>query len=109
MLDCFKYYLYNKKQDILIYPEAHIWPYYTKIRPLRAAAFHYPAKFNVPRKRKNSKPRKALVIGKPIVPKKDLSVSENKVYLRNETQKAMDTIASSYNQVEYIKYIKKED
>ena len=119
MLECFKYYLFTKKQDILIYPEAHIWPYYTKIRPLRSAAFHYPAKFFVPvlpvvtvylpKKRKNAKPRKALVIGEPILPKKELSVSENKVYLRDETQKAMETIASSYKQVEYIKYIKVED
>ena len=26
----------NKKHSITIYPEAHIWPYYTKIRPFKA-------------------------------------------------------------------------
>ncbi len=25
-----------------IFPEAHVWPYYTGIRPFGEAAFHYP-------------------------------------------------------------------
>lgn len=33
---------------IVIYPEAHVWAYYTGIRPFSAASFKYPAKFNVP-------------------------------------------------------------
>ena len=36
------------KKTILIYPEAHIWPYYTKIRPFPSTSFRYPIKFNVP-------------------------------------------------------------
>ena len=31
-----------------IYPEAHIWPYYTGVRPFSAASFAYPAEFHVP-------------------------------------------------------------
>ena len=33
---------------VAIYPEAHIWPYYTGIRPFGAAAFMYPAKCGLP-------------------------------------------------------------
>ncbi len=33
---------------ITVYPEAHIWPYYTGIRPFGAAAFRYPVRFSKP-------------------------------------------------------------
>ena len=33
---------------ICIYPEAHIWPYYTGIRPFPATAFRYPVEYNKP-------------------------------------------------------------
>lgn len=33
---------------IVIYPEAHVWEYYTGIRPFPAAAFAYPVKFDKP-------------------------------------------------------------
>ncbi len=36
------------RKPILIYPEAHIWPYYTKIRPFPTTSFRYPVKYNVP-------------------------------------------------------------
>ena len=36
------------KKPILIYPEAHIWPYYTGIRPFVANSFRYPVKYQVP-------------------------------------------------------------
>lgn len=34
--------------SLLIYPEAHLWPYYTKIRPFTSNSFKYPAKLGVP-------------------------------------------------------------
>ncbi len=33
---------------IMVYPEAHIWPYCTFIRPFSAVSFRYPVKYNVP-------------------------------------------------------------
>ena len=36
------------KSSITIYPEAHIWPYYTKIRPFKSVSFKYPTKLNKP-------------------------------------------------------------
>ena len=38
----------EKKQAISIYPEAHIWPYYTKIRNFSSVSFRYPVELNVP-------------------------------------------------------------
>ena len=38
----------NKNQSITIYPEAHIWPYYTKIRNFKAVSFKYPIMLNKP-------------------------------------------------------------
>ena len=33
---------------VFIYPEAHIWPYYTKIRPFPDTSFMYPVKLDTP-------------------------------------------------------------
>ena len=34
--------------SVTIYPEAHIWPYYTHIRPFRDVSFKYPVSLNCP-------------------------------------------------------------
>lgn len=34
--------------SIQIYPEAHIWPYYTGIRRFRSGSFHYPVRYGAP-------------------------------------------------------------
>ncbi len=39
---------YHKKFHLTIYPEAHIWPYYTGIRPFKDISFGYPVKLNAP-------------------------------------------------------------
>lgn len=39
---------YHKKCNITIYPEAHIWPYYTGVRNFSDASFNYPVKHNAP-------------------------------------------------------------
>ena len=101
----------------MIYPEAHIWPYYTKIRPFVSASFKYPAKLKAPiipitncvRKSKLSKkPKITMYIGKPVYPQDNLSVNENKDYLRDECYKVMCETAAKYSTYEYIKYVKGE-
>ncbi len=37
-----------EKRIVAIYPEAHIWPYYTGIRPFGDVSFAYPVKCGVP-------------------------------------------------------------
>ena len=113
-----KYYI-EHKHAVLIFPEAHIWPYYTKIRPFKSASFYYPAVGNTPvvpmvtvwRGKKGSKrpPRQTIVIGKPIFPDPELSLNENKEYLRDACYEQMTRIAEKYDQPEYIKYIKVEE
>ena len=38
----------SKKSWVAIYPEAHIWPYYTGIRNFPAVSFRYPVRLGVP-------------------------------------------------------------
>ena len=33
---------YGNNHPIIVYPEAHVWPYYTKIRPFKTSAFTFP-------------------------------------------------------------------
>ena len=33
---------------VIIYPEAHVWPYYTQIRPFEKTSFRFPAELNKP-------------------------------------------------------------
>lgn len=113
-----KFYI-EHKHAILIFPEAHIWPYYTKIRPFVNSSFYYPAVNNAPivpmvtvwRGKKGSKrpPKQTIVIGKPIFPDPELSLNENKQYLRDACYEQMVRIAEKYDQPEYIKYIKVEE
>ena len=111
-----KYYIQDKKQIVLIYPEAHIWPYYTKIRNFKDTSFSYPAMMNAPvvpivttwRKSKFSKkPKQTIYIGEIIYPKSGATREENKHFLYCECLKQMKYIASSVPQYEYIEYIKK--
>jgi 1-acyl-sn-glycerol-3-phosphate acyltransferase len=118
LIDSLKFYIKDKKQYVLIYPEAHIWPYYTKIRPFVAASFHYPAKLMAPiipmvttyRKPlfKGLRPRETIWIGEAIFPKVGASIKENKDYLREECYKQMEKISSSVEQYETYRYIYRE-
>lgn len=40
--------LIDRGYCIFIYPEAHVWPYYTDIRPFSTSSFHYPIELDVP-------------------------------------------------------------
>ena len=113
-----KWYTVDKRQYVLIYPEAHIWPYYTKVRNFKSGSFNYPASSMAPvvpivttwRKPKvGKKPKQTVLIGAPIFPREDLSMTDNKNYLYEECLNAMKRMSESVEQFEYITYIKKED
>lgn len=38
----------EKEECVAIYPEAHIWPYYTGIREFKDGSFRYPVQYKVP-------------------------------------------------------------
>ena len=103
-----------------IYPEAHIWPYYTHIRPFRAGSFAYPAECGVPvvpyvvtyRERRVFKklpPCITVQVGKPIAPDPAArSNSAERHRLRNAAYAFMHETAEQANQPEYIRYVPAE-
>ena len=84
---------------IVIYPEAHIWPYYTDIRPFKSVSFKYPVKFDEPsfcftttyQKKKNPNKFKVVIyIDGPFYINKELpSPKEQQEDLRNRIYKTM--------------------
>lgn len=106
----------QSKNTITIYPEAHIWPFYTKIRPFTDLSFRYPVSYKVPvfcftntyQKRKFSKtPKIVTYIDGPFFADENLPPKERRKKLRDEVFEKM-TERSKNNNVEIIKYIKKE-
>jgi len=115
--EAIEYSIKVKRQHILIFPEAHIWPYYTKIRDFKNGSFHYPAKLNAPIMpfvtvwRKvwwRKKPCQTIVFGDLIYPKKEYDVHQNRDYLREECLKQMNNLSHSFKQYEYVKYVYRE-
>lgn len=101
---------------IVIYPEAHIWPYYTGIRPFRDDSFAYPVRLSSPvfcftntyRKRKLSKkPRIVTYVDGPFFPNNDLPSRQARKRLRDEVYGKMCERAALSN-VKVIEYVKKE-
>ncbi len=105
-----------QKKCITIYPEAHIWPFYTKIRPFETVSFRFPAQYNVPavcftntyqKRRFRKTPRIVTYIDGPFYPDTTLSPREQREDLRNKCYDAMCRRAQN-NTVEVIHYVKKE-
>lgn len=104
----------SEKNAVVVYPEAHIWPYYTGIRPFPDTSFHYPIKLNVPafcftntyQKRKNSKkPQIVTYVDGPFFPDEKLPLREQKKELRDRIHKRMCERARM-SDVSVINYIK---
>lgn len=105
----------KKKHSITIYPEAHIWPYYTKIRPFKAVSFKYPIELNTPTfcmtntyqsyGKNNDKIKIVTYIDGPFFSNKDLPKNEQKQELRNQVYNQMVERSKNSN-IEHIKYEK---
>lgn len=117
MTDAINFLVKEKKHYVLIFPEAHIWPYYTEIRNWPNNSLIYPSMMMAPivpavtvwKKRKFRKvPRQVIVFGEPIYPKEGESITFNKDYLHQECLAQMKEIARNHEQQQYIKYIKDE-
>lgn len=107
----------SENHTVVIYPEAHIWPYYTKIRPFRDDSFAYPVKYNTPvfcftntyQKRKLSKkPKIVTYIDGPFYPNEDIPQRQRKKELRDRVYDTMCERAKNSTVVQ-IEYIRKED
>lgn len=104
--------------SITIYPEAHIWPYYTKIRPFKDVSFKYPVELNVPAfcitntyqaygKRKD-KIKIVSYIDGPFVADVTLNKKEKQKNLRDKIYECMVERSKNSN-IEYIQYRKKNE
>lgn len=107
----------NKKSVIAIYPEAHVWHYYTGVRPFKSTAFRYPVKFNCPcfcftnvlLKRKLSKiPKIVTYVDGPFFPDKNLSEKDGCEKLRDAVLKTMQERAK-LSDYDYVKYLKRDE
>lgn len=109
-------YRINQRSLITIFPEAHIWPFYTKIREYDETSFKYAAMYNKPvyaitncyQKRKIEKsPKMITFVDGPYYPNDNLSTKDNAKYLRDIVYNKMVERTNEYSNYEYIKYIKK--
>ena len=101
---------------VLIYPEAHIWPYYTGVRPYKSTAFRYPVKFQDPsfcytttyqKNGNKKKPKIVIYIDGPFYPNKALDLKAQQEDLRDRIYNCM-LERSKNSDFEMIKYVKKE-
>lgn len=107
----------EKGSSITIYPEAHIWPFYTKIRPFKSVSFKYPVKLNAPTfcmtntyqsyGKKNNKIKIVTYIDGPFFFNQELTPKQRQENLRNQVYNKMVERSKNSN-IEYIKYIKQE-
>ena len=102
---------------IMVYPEAHIWPYYTGIRDFPATSMKYPVELDVPsftltttyhRRRFGRKPRTVTYLDGPFYPDHSLPPRARAQALRDEIYKTM-VRRSQESDYEYIRYVKKEE
>lgn len=102
-----------EKNVVVIYPEAHVWPYYTKIRNFEDTSFKYPVKLNKPiftyttvyKERRNKNPKIEIYIDGPFYKDENLSVKEAQKELRNKAYFTMME-RSKLSNTEYVKYEK---
>ena len=101
------------RECVTIYPEAHIWPYYTHIRPFVDKSFGYPVKYGTPVFCFTNTYHKRLIgtriityVDGPFFADESLSVIENRKRLRDAVYDTM-VEKSEHNTYEKIQYIKK--
>ena len=109
-------YKIQKNNSITIYPEAHIWPYYTKIRPFKEVSFKYPVQLNVPvycftntyqsYGKNNDKIKIVTYIDGPFYSNRELTQKQSQKDLRDRIYNCMVERSKNSN-IEHIKYIHK--
>lgn len=107
----------QKKNCIMIYPEAHIWPYYTKIRPFKDSSFRYPVQTHLPvfcltntyqRGKREDVPQIVTYIDGPFYANESLPAKDQKRMLRDQVYKTMCERAKN-NTVELVRYVRERD
>ena len=103
----------DEKRAVFIYPEAHIWPYYTRIRPFGDESFIYPVKHGTPvfcftntyqKKGRREHPQLVSYVDGPFYPDEALPPRERRRKLREQVYAAMCKRAES-SDVTWIEYV----
>jgi 1-acyl-sn-glycerol-3-phosphate acyltransferase len=105
---------------ITIYPEAHIWPYYTGIRPFPDSSLAYPTKLDAPvfavvttyRQRrvfKRARPLIDVTVSDPFFPDKSLPDKKARAQLRQQVYDFMVRTAARPDNAAYYEYRKKTE
>ncbi len=101
---------------IVVYPEAHVWPYFTGIRPYAATSFQFPVQNDAPvyvatstyqKRRLGKKPKTTVYVDGPFFPEKGIPKGAVKQKLRDEVLECMKE-RSKQSTYEYIRYEKIE-
>lgn len=107
---------YREGRAVVIYPEAHIWPYYTGIRPFPDDSFSYPIRLGAPvycftntyqARKHGKKPRIVTYIDGPFYPDGNLTGAARRRDLRDRVYAQMKA-RSENSTVEVIRYVRKE-
>ena len=106
-------------QHVTIYPEAHIWPYYTEIRPFVSGSFRYPVNANkpaivltntyIPVGKRGKRFRLVTHIDGPFYPDLSLDKKEAIEKLRNEVYECMVKRSKEVKQFEHYRYIDRRE
>jgi 1-acyl-sn-glycerol-3-phosphate acyltransferase len=107
------------KQVVIIYPEAHSWPYYTKVREFPVTSFHFPVENNVPvlcaavtyrkPKKEGRAPKITVTLSKPIYVKDELNKKEKMQYFHDEVYQFLKEKIETKENYEYYHYVKEEN
>lgn len=101
-----------KKRYITIFPEAHVWEYYTGIRPFSESAFKYPVKFDKPvycmtvtyqKRRFGKRPATVVYVDGPFYADKNTSPRQQATQLRDQVYDRMRSRSRNSN-CDYIQY-----
>ncbi len=111
----------DQGRSIMIYPEAHIWPYCNFVRNFKSTSFKYPCKWDRPvlavavtyQRRKGlfgfiKKPKRTLYISEPFYPDKELGPREASEKLCSGVHEFLDETCKKYSTYAYVKYVKRE-
>lgn len=106
----------RQKKCVIIYPEAHVWPYCTMIRDFPVTSFHYPVEDQAPsyamtttyqKRRWSDKPKVTVYLDGPFYPDDTLNKKEQREKLRDQIYAAMKE-RSKLSTYAYIRYVKEK-
>ena len=110
----------DEKAAVIIYPEAHIWPYCNFVRDFPDKSFSYPYRAGAPvvagvtvyRRRRlfrNHHPHITVYLSDPLYPDLSLPEKEARKKLRDEAYAFMSRTAKEQDSFAYVRYIRRHE